>query len=87
MRAVKGSLGHSPRERQRELERAAILPAQWGTHPGHPGNTYASKLGRGIFIHSPAAFLGTRRVLARQGWAGEKSGLFEHPATILTAAP
>ena len=27
-----------------------------------------------------AALLGTRRVLARQGWAGEKSGLFEHPA-------
>jgi hypothetical protein len=23
--------------------------------------------------------LGTRRVPARQGWAGEKSGLFEHP--------
>ena len=23
---------------------------------------------------------GTRRVSARQGWAGEKSGLFEHPA-------
>jgi S1-C subfamily serine protease/Tfp pilus assembly protein PilF len=27
-----------------------------------------------------AALLGTRRVSARQGWAGEKSGLFEHPA-------
>jgi hypothetical protein len=27
-----------------------------------------------------AALLGERRVLARQGWAGEKSGLFEHPA-------
>ncbi len=26
-----------------------------------------------------AALLGTKRVLARQGWAGEKSGLFEHP--------
>jgi hypothetical protein len=26
-----------------------------------------------------AALLGTRRVSARQGWAGEKSGLFEHP--------
>jgi hypothetical protein len=24
--------------------------------------------------------LGARRVSARQGWAGEKSGLFEHPA-------
>jgi hypothetical protein len=28
---------------------------------------------------SPAALLGTRRVSARQGWAGEISGLFEHP--------
>ena len=24
------------------------------------------------------------RVLARRGWAGEKSGLFEHPAATLT---
>jgi hypothetical protein len=29
---------------------------------------------------SPAALLGTRRVLARWGWAGEKADLFEHPA-------
>jgi hypothetical protein len=27
-----------------------------------------------------AALPGTRRVSARQGWAGEKSGLFEHAA-------
>ncbi len=27
-----------------------------------------------------AALLGTRRVSARRGWAGEKSGLFEYPA-------
>jgi len=27
-----------------------------------------------------AALHGIRRVSARQGWAGEKSGLFEHPA-------
>ena len=27
-----------------------------------------------------AALLGTRRVSARWGWAGKKSGLFEHPA-------
>ena len=31
-------------------------------------------------LSSAAALLGTRRVSARQGWAGEKSGLFEHPA-------
>jgi len=28
----------------------------------------------------PAALFGTRRVSARQGWEGKKSGLFEHPA-------
>jgi len=28
----------------------------------------------------PAALPAERRVLARRGWAGEKSGLFEHPA-------
>jgi len=33
-----------------------------------------------------AALLGARRVPARQGWAGEKSGLFEHPETIVTPA-
>jgi hypothetical protein len=27
-----------------------------------------------------AALPAERRVLARRGWAGEKSGLFEHPA-------
>jgi hypothetical protein len=30
----------------------------------------------------PAALFGTRRVSARQVWVGEKSGLFEHPATF-----
>jgi len=30
--------------------------------------------------YTAAALLGTRRVSARQGWAGEKSGLFQHPA-------
>ena len=31
---------------------------------------------------SPAALFGTRRVSARQGWVGKKSGLFEHPAWL-----
>ena len=33
-----------------------------------------TRVNRGV-----AALLGTRRVSVRQGWAGEKSGLFEHP--------
>ena len=28
-----------------------------------------------------------RRVLVRRGWAGEKSGLFEHPEAMLTSTP
>ncbi len=34
-----------------------------------------------------AALPAERRVLARRGWAGEKSGLFEHPEAIVTSAP
>jgi hypothetical protein len=39
-----------------------------------------SAVGTSSGFDSPAALLGRRRVSARQGWAGEKSGLFEHPA-------
>jgi hypothetical protein len=35
-------------------------------------------------LFSPAQ---PRRVSARRGWAGEKSGLFEHPEPVLTSAP
>ena len=43
----------------------------------------------GYFLASSlaAALLGKRRVLARLGWAGEKSGLFEHPATCAFIIP
>ena len=46
MRAVEGSLGHSPKD-EGKRKRPSV---------------------------------GITRVLARQGWAGEMSGLFEHPA-------
>ncbi len=40
-----------------------------------------TKCGAYLLASSLAAALpGIRRVLARRGWAGEKSGLFEHPA-------
>jgi len=43
------------------------------------GSTYR----RVRLASSPAAAeLGTRRVSAREGWAGEKSGLIEHPAGV-----
>ena len=34
--------------------------------------------------HPPAALPAERRVSARRGWAGEKSGHFEHPAGMLS---
>jgi hypothetical protein len=45
------------------------------------GSSNSSTYPRGYAsgFDSPAALFGTRRVLARLGWAGEKSGLFEHP--------
>ena len=36
---------------------------------------------------SPAALLGTRRVLARRGWVGEKAGHFEHPVEGYASCP
>ncbi len=41
-----------------------------------------TRVSRGV-----AALLGTRRVSARRGWAGEKSGLFEHPAGVFPCCP
>jgi len=45
------------------------------------GSSKSSTYPRGYAssFDSPAALHGTRRALARQGWAGEKSGRFEHP--------
>ena len=46
-----------------------------------------TKCGRYLLASSlTAALFGTRRVSARQGWVGEKSGLFEHPEPVLTSA-
>ena len=51
----------------------------------HTGKELLRQLGVGFAsdFDSPAALHAERRVLARRGWAGEKSGLFEHPAMIL----
>ena len=46
------------------------------------GRTAYTKCSTYLFASSLAAALfGTRRVSAHQGWAGEKSGHFEHPAS------
>jgi hypothetical protein len=45
------------------------------------GRTAHTKCGMYLLASSlAAALLGQRRVSARRGWAGEKDGLFEHPA-------
>ncbi len=43
--------------------------------------------GYGSGFDAPAALFGRRRVSARQGWAGETSGLFERPAGHLLLVP
>jgi len=48
------------------------------------GSTYRSV---GLASSLVAALFGTRRVSARQGWAGEKGGLFEHPAWAYCSGP
>ena len=51
------------------------------------GRTAHTECGMYLLASSLAAALfGRRRVSARQGWAGEKSGLFEHPACEYPAA-
>jgi hypothetical protein len=66
--------------RNARSQKTLVGRAQWGTHPGHPrGNMHEHdwKDHRRAFA---VALLGSRRVSARQGWVGEKSGLIEHPA-------
>ncbi len=47
-----------------------------------------TKCGPYLLVSSLAAALpAERRVLARRGWAGEKSGLFEHPEVFEAVAP
>jgi hypothetical protein len=60
----------------------------WGTHPSHPLDNVYEQAWKDYLWSLPAALLGTRRVLARQGWAGEKvailSILREHFPAALT---
>jgi hypothetical protein len=57
-----------PRARAtRGLKRPSLDARSWD-HPTHP-----------FKVQLAVALLGIKRVSARQGWVGEKSGLFEHP--------
>jgi hypothetical protein len=60
--------------------------AQWGTPPNHPRDKVHEQAWKGSSLVARCGLAWARRVSARQGWAGEKSGLFEHPAAILSSA-
>jgi hypothetical protein len=66
-----------PRARATRGLRRPSLDARSWDHPSHP----LVKGGKGSLA---AVLLGKRRVSARRGWAGEKSGLFEHPAGVFS---
>jgi hypothetical protein len=58
--------------RNARSKKALVGRAQWGTHPGHPRENVHEQAWKDHLWSLAAALLGTRRVLARQGWAGEK---------------
>jgi len=62
-------------------QKALVGRAQWGTHPGHPGQRTRASL-EGSSLVTRCGLVVERRVLARRGWEGEKSGLFEQPAGV-----
>ena len=82
----RGSLVGPPYSRNPHSEAVVVRRAQLGTKPGHPlkeGNAQAWK----DHLWSLAAALpAERRVLARRGWAGEMSSLFEHSAGLFLRA-
>ena len=54
----------------------------------YKGRTAHTKCGLYLLASSLAAALPVeRRVSARRGWAGEKAGLFEHPARVRSCCP
>jgi hypothetical protein len=71
--------------RNARSQKTLVGRAQWGTHPGHPWDKVHEQAWKDYLWPIAAALPGIRRVLARQGWAGEKSGLFEHPAGVFSS--
>ena len=65
-------------------QRAVSEDPRWtravGNSSGPSQSTVTKQAWRHYLDLLTAALRGRRRVLARQGWAGEKVGLFEHPA-------
>jgi hypothetical protein len=68
-------------------KKALVGRAQWGTHPSHPGDNVYEQAWKDYLWLLAEALPAEWRVLARRGWAGEKSGLFEHPEAIGASVP
>jgi hypothetical protein len=51
-------------------KKALVGRAQWGTHPGHPGQRHEQAWKDHLYSLA-AALPAEQRVLARWGWAGE----------------
>jgi len=64
-----------PSTRRTRTKKRCSSDARSWDHPSHP-------LGSD---KSPSAWLGSRRVSARQGWAGENAKHFEHPVGFSVA--
>jgi hypothetical protein len=68
--------------RNARSEKTLVGRAQWGTHQGHPRDNVHKQAWKDYLWLLAAALPAERRVLARRGWAGEMSSLFEHPAGL-----
>jgi hypothetical protein len=59
-------------------------PRRSGFHPPNPelSETALPRVGYVEDLNDARTLQGKRRVSAHQGWAGEKRGIFQHPAKI-----
>ena len=86
--ASRGSDGQvsPPCSRNARSQKTLVGRAQWGTHPGHH-RIVNERAWKNYLWSLTAALPAERRVSARQGWAGEKDGLFEYPAWCTPGIP
>ena len=66
--------------RNARSQKTLVGRAQWGTQPDHPWDNIHEQAWNDHIGSLAAALPAGRRVLARRGWVGEMSELFEHPA-------
>ena len=83
MRAVKGSLGHSHKDKVERIERAALNARSEGLIRAVIGNVHEQAWKNNIGSLA-VALPAERRVSARRGWAGENIDHFENPLGFAT---